>query len=176
MGAVRMMASWAEEEWRDIPGYGGQFQVSNLGRLRAVRVKLLNPYKTRDGYLIGVLCVGNKKIRHGVHRFVAQAFLPNPDGKEQVNHKNGDKEDNRVENLEWVTCQENNLHRCRVLGGGGGRPEKPVICLDTGEWFPSITAAADATGAQICKILLVRQGKRKHTKGLAWSYAEEAAT
>lgn len=163
------------EQWRDIPGYEGQFQVSNLGRLRAVRVKLLNPYKTRSGYLIGVLCIGNKKIRHGVHRFVAQAFLPNPDGKEQVNHKNGNKEDNRVENLEWVTCQENNLHRCRVLGGGGGRPEKPVVCLDTGEWFPSITAAADATGSKICKILQVCKGERKHHNGRSWAYAEEVA-
>lgn len=160
------------EIWKDIPGYEGRYQISNLGRMRSIRVRILKPYNS-DGYQIGTIREGDKQIRHGIHRFVAEAFLPNPEGKEQVNHINGNRADNRVENLEWATCQENNLHRCRVLNGGGGRPEKPVICTTTGEWFPSITAAADATGAPLTKILLCCQGKRKHTKGLAWCYAEE---
>ena len=166
------MTSFKRETWRDIPGYEGRYQVSNLGRIRSIKVTLLRPYNAR-GYLVASLRAGGANVRHGVHRFVAEAFIPNPEGKEQVNHINGDKTDNRVENLEWVTCQENNLHRCRVLNGGGGRPERPVVCVDTGEWFPSITAAADATGSQLCKILLCCQGKRKHHKGLAWKYAEE---
>lgn len=163
------------EEWRDVPGYDGTLQVSTLGNLRVIRyyTKVLKPFKSRDGYLVGTVHFNGSRIRHGVHRFVAEAFIPNPEGKEQVNHINGNKEDNRPENLEWATCQENNLHRCRVLGAGGGRPEKPVVCLNTGEWFPSITAAADATGGQICKILMCCQGKRRHHKGLSWAYAEE---
>lgn len=171
---MRPTTLWADGEvWRDIPGHGGLFQVSNLGRLRAVRVKILKPYKTRTGYLIGVLCNGNRKTRQGVHRFVAQAFLPNPEGKEQVNHINGNKEDNRVENLEWATCQENNLHRCRVLGGGGGRAERPVVNLDTGEWFKSMTEAAKAVGVPVTYILKVCKGYRNSTKGTRWAYAEE---
>lgn len=170
------MTSWFNEEvWRDIPGWEGLYQVSNKGRVRSIRVRVTKPFTAR-GYLVATLHSGERIERAGVHRFVAAAFLPNPEGKEQVNHINGDKTDNRVENLEWVTCQENNLHRVRVLGGGGGRAERPVICLTTGEYFPSITAAADATGSQLCKVLLCCQGKRKHHKGLAWAYAEEAET
>lgn len=172
-----MMTSWTnpDEVWKDIPGWEGLYQVSNLGRIRSIRVRLIKPYDTR-GYRVATLHSGDRMERAGVHRFVAQAFIPNPESKEQVNHINGDKADNNVENLEWVTCQENNLHRCRVLGGGGGRSERPVVCLTTGEWFPSITAAADATGSQICKILMCCQGKRNRHNGLAWAYAEGVAT
>lgn len=166
--------SWLDEEiWRDIPGWEGLYQVSNKGRIRSLRVRVTKPFDAR-GYKVATLRAGDRLQRSGVHRFVAAAFIPNPEGKEQVNHINGVRDDNRVENLEWVTCHENNLHRCRVLnGGGGGRPKRPVICLTTGEWFPSITEAADATGSQLCKILLCCQGKRKHHHGLAWAYAEE---
>ena len=170
-----MTTLWAEEIWKDVPGYGGRFQVSNRGRLRVVRcyTRLLQPYQNRDGYLVGTFCIEGKKVRQGVHRFVAEAFLPNLDAKEQVNHINGDKTDNRVENLEWVTCQENNIHRCRVLGGGGGRAERPVVCVDTGEWFSSMTLAAKAYGIRVTDILKVCKGYRNTTKGLKWAYAEE---
>lgn len=164
-----------KEIWRDIPGWEGLYQVSNQGRVRSIRVRVTKPFDAK-GYKVATLHSGARMERAGVHRFVARAFLPNPEGKEQVNHINGDKADNRPENLEWVTCQENNLHRCRVLGGGGGRAERPVICQTTGEWFPSITSAADATGSQICKVLMCCQGKRKTHRGLAWAYAEEVQT
>lgn len=158
-----------------MPGYGGQVQASNLGRLRVVRcyTRILKPFKNRNDYLIGTVSIDGKRIRHGVHRFVAEAFLPNPEGKEQVNHINGNKSDNRPENLEWSTVQENNLHRCRVLGYGGGRAERPVVCLDTGEWFPSMTAAAKAMGIPVHYILKVCKGYRNSTRGMRFAYAEE---
>ena len=165
------MTSSNIESWRDIPGWEGLYQVSDQGRIRSIRVKIMKPFDAK-GYKVATLHSGERRERHGVHRYVAEAFLPNPEGREQVNHKNGDRSDNRLDNLEWATCQENNLHRCRVLKGGGGRPERPVVCLTTGEWFPSITAAADATGAQLNKIILCCQGKRKTTKGLVWAYTE----
>ena len=160
------------EIWRDIPGYEGKYQASNLGRIRSQKRGVLKPFKNCNGYLIATLTLNGEKVRTGAHRLVALAFLPNPEDKPQINHKDGDKENNRPENLEWVTCSENNLHRRRVLNGGGGRPERPVVCTSTGERFPSITAAANATGSQICKILLCCQGKRNHHNGRRWAYAE----
>ena len=162
------------EIWKDIPGYEGRYQASNLGRIKGPR-GLNKPFINRDGYLVATLYAGREKRRTGAHRLVAMAFIPNPEEKEQINHKNGIRTDNRVENLEWVTCSENNLHRRRVLRGGGGRPKRPVRCLETEVVYPSISEASKATGAGMEKILMCCQGKRKSTNGLRWAYAEEVA-
>jgi hypothetical protein len=171
---VMTMAS-CPEIWKDVPGYGGRLQASSLGRLRVVvsYTRILKPYVNRDGYHIGTLCIDGGKVRHGVHRFVAEAFLPNPDGKEQVNHIDGDKSNNRPENLEWSSCQENNLHRCRVLGAKCGREKRPIVCLSTGEWFPSMTAASQAAGVPVHYIIKVCKHQRDSTMGLRFAYAEE---
>jgi hypothetical protein len=163
-----------EEVWRDIPGYEGRYQASNLGRIRSQARGVLKPFKNKNGYLIATL-YNQGKVRTGVHRLVALTFIPNPEDKPQINHKDGNKENNNLNNLEWVTCSENNLHRRRVLKGGGGRVPRPVICLDTGEEFPSITAAAQAKQSSLPKILLCCQGKRKRTGGLQWAYKEARA-
>lgn len=169
------------EVWRDIPGYEGRYQASNLGRVRNTeRLNLpgagvLRPFVNCNGYHIAVLQMHGRKTRTGVHRLVALTFLPNPENKPQINHINGNKDDNRPDNLEWVTCSENNLHRRRVLNGGGGRAPRAVMCTNTGRTYPSITEAAKATHASAEKIVLCCQGKRKHTLGLGWAYAEEAA-
>lgn len=169
------MTSWDNEIWKDIPGYEGRYQASSMGRIRGPRGTLNKPFIARDGYLVATLYNDRKKIRTGAHRLVALAFIPNPENKPQINHKNGIRTDNRPENLEWVTCSENNLHRRRVLQGGGGRPKRPVKCLDTGVVYSSITEAAKVTGAELGKILGCCQGKRKQTHGLRWVYAEVGA-
>lgn len=170
-----MTTSTSCEEWRDLPGYEGLYLVSNKGRMQNADGHLLKPFRARDGYMVATLYKAGVKKREGVHRLVGYAFIPNPENKPEINHKNGIRHDNRAENLEWVTTSENNLHRRRVLHGGGGRAKRPVICLDTGAVYDSITEAAQATGSVLEKVLACCKGQRTKTNGLRWAYKEEAS-
>lgn len=111
------------ERWRPISGYVGWYEVSNLGRVRRVGAcpgarpgHILKPRNDRKGYQNVVLCVNGNTKKHQIHRLVAKEFLEQSDEELQVNHKSGDKTDNRAVNLEWVTQSENALHAIHVLG------------------------------------------------------------
>ena len=99
------------EVWRDIAGYEGMYQVSDLGRVRSLKygkVRVLKPNKNKYGYLVVGLSKENKRKTVKVHRLVASAFIPNDDdSKTQINHRNEDKTENKVSNLEWCTAQYN---------------------------------------------------------------------
>lgn len=100
------------EEWCPISGYEG-YQVSTFGRVKSFKhgtIKILKPMLTSFGYLQVTLCLGNKRIAKFVHRLVALAFIPNPNDKPQVNHKDTNKLNNSIENLEWATAKENTRH------------------------------------------------------------------
>lgn len=128
------------EQWRDVPGYENYYQVSDLGRVRSLdrrekvgkstrlrRGRVITPVMDRLGYLTLGLWANSDRERWTVHRLVMLAFVGPSDL--QVNHKNGNKTDNRLENLEYVTCQENMEHRDRVLGmsSRGERSGKAVM-------------------------------------------------
>lgn len=116
-----------EEVWKDVTGYEGRYQVSNLGQARSLdwvypngrRHKgiILQPAPDKDGYMLITLHKGGKQKTHKVHRLVAEVFLPKESDvrKNQINHKNEIKYDNRVDNLEWVTQTENINYGTRTL-------------------------------------------------------------
>ena len=118
-----------KEIWCDIKGYKGLYQVSSKGRVRSLSREVSRCDKKRGfyfgkvmkqavacGYAGIVLCKAGHSKRYLVHRLVAHAFIPNPENKPQVNHKNGNKLDNNVDNLEWVTRSENMKHSFLILG------------------------------------------------------------
>jgi DNA-binding CsgD family transcriptional regulator len=112
------------EIWKDVVGYEGLYEVSNLGQVRSIRRDigagrkgggLIKGYITKVGYrYVGIGVRGVSKRGCSVHRMVCKAFHPNPLNKETVNHIDGDKSNNRASNLEWSTWTENNRHARRT--------------------------------------------------------------
>ena len=120
METESLIITMTEEIWKDIPGYEGLYQVSNFGRVKSLRrpygnnggiqwtkERILSPGKDKDGYLQVNLHCNGKQHQRKVHRLVAQAFLPNMDNLPMVNHKDEDKTNNNVDNLEWCDQKYN---------------------------------------------------------------------
>lgn len=103
----------AGEKIKDIKGYEGSYAITNYGRVWSCRRNIwLSEFYVGHGYAAVRLCDNGIETDKKVHRLVAEAFIKNKDNKPQVNHINGDKKDNRVNNLHWVTARENIQHSC----------------------------------------------------------------
>ena len=164
-----------KEEWRPVVGYEGRYEVSSLGRIR--RVKIIIPSKKKHGYMQVSLVDGNgvrKSLR--LHRIVAEAFLPNPDGKPQVNHRDEDPENNRADNLEWATAEENTNYGSRTARAAAKNGSKtPVLQIDPKTLkvvaeYPGQSVAARETGISLASINACLRGKQQHAGGYLWEY------
>lgn len=188
-----------EEIWKDIVGYEGYYEVSNIGRIRSLsrtyphwRSGLINkagriikPRISKHGYLRLFASVHQVKTYVSVHRAVAIAFIPNPENKPQVNHKNCIKSDNRLENLEWATASENSSHHHKVKPVNYNRPNlgrlginsfrhKEVYQISFDGFlighFGSAAEAHRATKVPYSSIVMCASGRCKRGHGYIWSY------
>lgn len=178
-----------DEVWKDIEGFEGLYQVSSLGRVRrAGRIK--KPHTDHGGYLTVWLCKNSSQKCMKVHRLVAQAFIPNPECKRTVNHFDGNKKNNRVENLEWATHSENIIHanntglrivteaqrKAASMNGkktcDKNRPRKAVFCIIDGvkHEFESAHAGARFVCGDPSPIIQCCKRKKKSYKGCEWGY------
>lgn len=169
--------------WKDIKNYEGVYQVSDEGHIRRVlKNGKTKPLKECNGVHYNTVCLCKNREKHTVyvHRAVAEAFLTRPKGTTEVNHKDGNKRNNRLENLEWVTQKGNLFHAMNELNHFPfGKPARKVKCLDaeTGELiqeFASLADAARAVGKMSARtaITLVCQGMQNKAYGYKWEYVD----
>lgn len=177
------------EIWKDIPGFGNRYQISDAGRIRVksylrtngygyywTKPKILEPFSANSNHQTIVLSFGNKKKHLKIHRLVAMAFIPNPENKPEVDHINTNVFDNRVENLRWVTSKENKLNP--ITHERNKKANKYTVSVigtsvldGISIHFNSIKEAESTLyigGAHICACC---NGKRKTAGGYKWKYA-----
>ena len=133
-------------KWKRVVGWENFYLINEYGLLYKLDFDRFSNGSPKDnGYIRTSLCINGKTKDMYIHRLVAQAFIPNPDKKDEVNHIDGDKTNNHINNLEWVTKSENGLHRFRVLGHktANSKPTK-IINLETNEvmYFDSLSKAS----------------------------------
>ena len=178
-----------EEIWKDVVGFEGLYEVSNFGKVHSLRKnvpkeKMLTPFNN-DGYLRVTLRVNEKSHNMLVHRMVATAFIENPEGKECVNHIDGNKKNNCVSNLEWATKSENTRHAIRLglrplvcerkVKRGAENPNSKIVAQigvdgDVIRVWPCAAVAAETLSFDINCIRRTAAGYKKSYRGFLWKY------
>lgn len=167
-----------EEVWKPVRGAEEKYLVSNMGRIKSLyrrgwKKEFLSGHITKLGYVS--MTINGKQIF--LHRLVAEAFLEKDLIRNEVNHKNGIKTDNRVVNLEWATRSENMRHCHRVLGMKKNQNHFPktcrkIICVETQKVYPSVSSVKhDGFNRSAVKNCLI--GLTKTSGGYHWEYLEQ---
>ena len=190
------------EIWKDIPGYEGVYQVSNKGRVKALtrivkykdgrerhyKEQQLATYINCNGYLVITLNKNSKRKKVLLHRLIATAFIEKPEGKDEIDHINTIRTDNRIENLRWCTRSENinnPITKKKISNTLTGRKpsfikeKKKIICLNTKEVFENVELAAQKYNLSLspirscCTGVLKSAGEDEEGNRLMWKYLDE---
>lgn len=185
-----MQDSVNKERWKKLIEFP-LYSISSCGRLRNDKTgKILKGGLDKYGYPQTVLCVKGKHFTRKIHKLVAMSFIPNPNNKPQINHIDGNKENNNVENLEWATAQENSDHFWEYLDcaehreklrkthqGKGILSENPnakaVIRIEDGKEYSTIKEASLDVGTSYHHIGEVCKNIRKTAGGYHWKFKEK---
>lgn len=183
-----------EEIWKNIPECNDFYQISNYGRvksisrqirmgkyvgLRTLPKKILKTFSYPNGYTGVMIRVNGRKYCKLLHRLIATAFIPNPENKQQVNHKNGVKNDNSIGNLEWCSRKENSDHAVNMgliktgkdsVSYGRTDNNKRVVCATLGIEFDSVKDAGVECGISKERVGMICRGQLIHTKGLVFRF------
>lgn len=155
---------------KDIPGYEGLYAVTSCGKVWSYRKKMfLKPYKVGKGYLKVDLRKGEGRDQRSIHRLVAEAYIPNPDGLETVNHIDENKENNSVLNLEWMSRADNIRYGTRSQRSAESR-KKPIYCVELDTTFASVSEAAEQLNLNAGNVSNVLKGRYKTTGGYHFKY------
>lgn len=171
--------------WTPVKGFEQYYEVNPSGQIRNRKThRVLKPVKVGGYLVVSLSCNGNNNIRKYVHRLVAETLIPNPENKPTVNHKDGNKQNPEVTNLEWATRSENTQHayasglmdstavrkRIQKLSNSTGRAIQ-LICLETGKVYPSIVSVARELGvSDNCITYHIKNGQP--IKGNTYKYYE----
>lgn len=152
----------------DFPNYS----VNSRGEVFNQKGAKLKPNKSHNGYLR--VSLSNDEVKHkhlSIHRLVAEAFIANPYGLPQVDHRNEDKTDNRLKNLRWVSPLDN-LKHSHIIEKATVAKYRKVRCITTGEIYNSIKEASESLGIPHSNIVACCNGRRRKCGSLEWEYAE----
>jgi hypothetical protein len=172
------------EQWRDVT-HNANYLVSDTGKVRRRGSDKDHSMYKKKGYLVIDLYENGQRSKNRVNRLVAEAFIPNPDNKPEVNHKDGDKSNNCVSNLEWVTKKENCRHAWdnglvkpsySMLGKknpNGGRKGKPIRVVETGEVFNTLKECEEAINGNNRHINDCLRGRQNTHRGFHFEYVND---